>query len=99
MPQQLRCEVAYALPDRQLVVAVTLAEGASVRDAIVSSGICATHPELQASLDAGDLHVGVFGRIVTLDRALRDGDRVEIYRPLRIDPKAARRARAARTRR
>lgn len=99
MQRPFRCEVVYALPERQLVVAVTLEAGATVRDAIERSGLCSTQPEVAAALQPGGPGVGVFGRVVTLEHILRDGDRVEIYRPLRIDPKTARRARAARSRR
>lgn len=74
---------------------VELEEGASVREAVERSGVLAEFPEI----DLGRNRVGVYGRLVTLDSALGEGDRVEILRPLVADPKAARRRRAARTRR
>ena len=80
-------EVVFALPDRQALIEVSLPGGASVADAIEASGIHREFPDLE--LDACD--VGVWGRIVKRNRTLRQGDRVEIYRPLLIDPKEARR--------
>jgi putative ubiquitin-RnfH superfamily antitoxin RatB of RatAB toxin-antitoxin module len=98
-PAQLRCEVVYALPERQWVFAVALPAGATVRDALAAAPLEAHCPELAPALAAGTLIVGVYGRVVPLDQALRDGDRVEIYRPLKADPKEARRIRAARQQR
>lgn len=86
----MRVEVAYALRDRQAIVTLELPPGACVRDAIERSGIAAGFEGV--TLD----DVGIFGRRVPLDQALRDGDRVEIYRRLLVDPKQARRERAGR---
>lgn len=83
-------EVAYALPERQVIVAVRLPGGASVRQAIAASGIVTRFPQIDVAVNA----VGVFGRAVHLDTPLKAGDRVEIYRPLRVDPREARRRRA-----
>jgi len=86
----LHCEVAYARPDRQWVIAVELPRGATALDALRSSQLAAICPELvpeQAVL-------GVFGKVVAADHRLSDGDRVEVYRPLVADPREARRARA-----
>jgi putative ubiquitin-RnfH superfamily antitoxin RatB of RatAB toxin-antitoxin module len=83
-------DVAYALPRKQIVLSVSLQHGAQVADAIKASGILGTHPEI----DLATASVGVFGRLVQLDTALRDQDRVEIYRPLVADAKTARRQRA-----
>lgn len=80
-------EVVFALPERQALIEVSLPGGASVADAIEASGVRREFPDLE--LDACD--VGVWGRIVKRNRTLRQGDRVEIYRPLQIDPKEARR--------
>jgi len=90
----LRCEVAYALPGRQSVVEVTLAEGATVADAVTASGLLATYPEL----DRERLVLGIFGALVAPERVLQDGDRVEIYRALQVDPRTARRERARKPR-
>jgi putative ubiquitin-RnfH superfamily antitoxin RatB of RatAB toxin-antitoxin module len=81
---RLRVEVVSALPGRADRVALELEEGASVRAALAAAG----RPEALA--------VGIHGRRVTLETPLRDGDRVEIYRPLGADPKEARRKRALR---
>lgn len=90
MADRLRVEVAYAEPDRQWLLPVDLAPGATVADAIEASGIAAAVPGLDIVPD----RLGVFGKKASMDRPLRDGDRVEIYRPLLIDPKEERRARA-----
>lgn len=87
----MRIEVAYARPERQLVLSVELGAGASVEQAIVASGILQHFPEINLNDNA----VGLFGKVCALQHALSEGDRVEIYRPLRIDPKEARRNRAA----
>lgn len=84
-------EVSYALPSKQELIKVRVAEGATVRDAIDASGILVKHPDIE--LD-GRNKVGVFAKLTRLDTALRDHDRVEIYRPLIADPKAVRKKRA-----
>lgn len=73
---------------------VLLAPGASALDAIRASGVL----ERFAELDLALLPVGIWGRACTLETRLVDGDRVEIYRPLALDPKEARRLRARRRR-
>ncbi|PKM11203.1 MAG: RnfH family protein [Gammaproteobacteria bacterium HGW-Gammaproteobacteria-3] len=87
----IRVEVAYATPEEQPILNVTLPEGATVEQAIVNSGILTRFPEI-------DLHtakVGIFSSGCKLDTVLKESDRVEIYRPLLHDPKEARRNRAA----
>ena len=91
-PQLLHVEVAYALPEEQVLVALEVEEGTTVRDVIERSGIPARFPQARV---AGET-VGIFGRPVALDAAVREGDRVEIYRPLMADPRQARRERAKR---
>jgi len=86
----MRVEVAYAQPDTQHLVVVEVAEGASVEAAIIASGLLEVCPEI----DLTHQSVGVFSRIVPLETPLTQSDRVEIYRPLQVDPKAQRRARA-----
>lgn len=86
-PEQIRVEVVYALPDRQVVIPVTLAGGATVQDAITQSGLLRQFPEI----DLTQRRVGVFGRLASLKDTLKANDRVEIYRPLARDPKQARR--------
>ncbi len=88
---ELAVEVAYALPDRQLLIALTVPEGTTLREAIEHSGLLAQFPEIDLTRNA----VGVFGKLRALGDALEDGDRVEIYRPLIADPKVVRRQRAA----
>lgn len=84
-------EVVYALPGEQDVVQVRMDEGAPVEAALNASGILARRPEI----DLKTQRIGVWGRPVTLTTVVRDGDRIEIYRPLRADPKQARHHRAA----
>ena len=79
----IRVEVVLAFPDRADTVRVELPAGATVREALGASGMTAQGA------------VGVFGRVVNLQTKLKDGDRVEIYRPLAADPKEQRRRRAA----
>lgn len=87
-------ELVYCSTTRQHVIALTLSAGSSVRDAIRSSALAAQCPEIEMDT----VRVGVYGRLVTLDTVLQDGDRVEIYRPLTADPKQARRRRASKQR-
>jgi putative ubiquitin-RnfH superfamily antitoxin RatB of RatAB toxin-antitoxin module len=87
----IRVEVSYALPQRQECVALTLPPASTVQRAIESSGLLAKYPEI----DLGKNKVGIYAKLTKLDAALRDRDRVEIYRPLLADPKEVRRQRAA----
>jgi len=84
-------ELVYCSTTRQHVFALRLAAGSTVRDAIRSSGIAAQCPEIETDV----VRVGIYGRLVTRDTVLQDGDRVEIYRSLMADPKQARRRRAS----
>lgn len=86
---RLRIEVIYALPQKQQRVCLELPEGSTALDAVLASGL----PRETASGQAAP--IGVWGKAVTPAMRLRDGDRVEIYRPLASDPKQARRERAA----
>ena len=83
-------EVAYATPDREIIIAVRLARGATALQAIEHSGVLRQAPEINLEKNK----IGVFGKIVMLDYLLNPHDRVEIYRPLIIDPKEIRRRRA-----
>ncbi|MDG5500828.1 RnfH family protein [Marinobacter sp. BGYM27] len=85
---QISVEVAYATPERQEIMSAVLEDGATAYDAVVASGITQVFPEID--LEAMDL--GIYGKVIKLPKThpLRDGDRVEIYRPLKIDPKQAR---------
>ncbi len=86
----MKVEVCYALPDKQELVMVDVAEGATLESAVVASGLMRKWPEI--SLKDGKF--GVFGKILRVDSVLAEGDRVEIYRPLIADPKEVRRKRA-----
>ncbi|MEJ5281004.1 RnfH family protein [Pseudomonas sp. MYb541] len=86
-------EVVYAGVDRQVLLAVTVPAGTSLRSAVQASGIAAQFPEL----DLADCVLGIFGKVVADAevRCVQAGDRIEIYRPLLADPKEIRRLRAA----
>lgn len=84
-------ELVYALPDCQDLITLEVPVGTTVGEAILSSGLAGRH-----GIDVASVLAGIYGRRVGLERVLRDGDRVEIYRPLKADPKQARRRRAGR---
>ena len=92
MPTMLHVEVIYALRNRQVLLAFEVEEETTVKEAIESSGILRRFPDV----DLIRMPVGIFGRATRLDARLRDGDRIEIYRPLIADPKQARHARVKR---
>jgi len=92
MAKRLRIEVVYARPGRLDAVSLRLAEGTTAGQALEASGLLERHP----GLDRRHEQMGIHGRRVPATHALADGDRVEVYRPLQIDPKEARRARASR---
>lgn len=79
-------EVAYARPDRQALLEVKIKPDATVRDAIIASDIFQRFPEIDIETN----RIGIFGKKTTLDATLAEHDRIEIYRPLIADPKAAR---------
>ena len=89
----LEIEVVYAAVDRQVLLAVKVPAGTSLRAAVQASGIAAQFP----GLDLAGCPLGVFGKVVAdADvRAVQSGDRIEIYRALLADPKEVRRLRAA----
>lgn len=90
MSANISVEVVYALPEKQYLQKVSLAEGATVEQAIAASGIMKLRPEI----DLNSNKVGIWSRAVKLQDEVHEGDRVEIYRPLIADPKALRRQRA-----
>lgn len=92
MPEgaRIRVSVVYAEPDRVFSVELELPWGATVADAIERSRVRSVRP----AVEIRDDRLGIFARKASLQTALRDRDRVEIYRPLKIDPKEARRRRA-----
>ena len=93
MIDSINVEVAYALPEKQVIRAVNVDAGTTIGAAIVQSGIMLDFPELETELE--DARVGIFGKAAAMTTVLSDGDRVEIYRPLIADPKEVRRQRAA----
>jgi putative ubiquitin-RnfH superfamily antitoxin RatB of RatAB toxin-antitoxin module len=89
----LKIEVVYCpRPGHCERVSLSLADGASVLDAVMASGLCPRH-----GLSAQSVETGIWGRKLPPQAVLRDGDRVELYRPLRVDPKEARRLRYKRS--
>lgn len=91
MPNQIHVEIAYALPDTQLILPLGVAPETTAEQAIIASGILQKFPDIDLSKNK----IGIFGKLVKLDTVLREKDRVEIYRPLIADPKEVRRQRAA----
>ena len=83
-------EVAYSTDKKQFLQQLAVEEGTTAREAVLQSGLSAVFPE-------ADLHapLGIFGKQVADDTVLRQHDRVELYRPLLIDPKEARRRRVS----
>jgi putative ubiquitin-RnfH superfamily antitoxin RatB of RatAB toxin-antitoxin module len=92
-PADIRVQVCFARPDMQVLHDLLVAPGTTVEDAIRRSGVLHDAPEI----DLTACRVGIHGKLKTLDTALHDRDRVEIYRPLIADPKESRRKRAAKT--
>ncbi len=80
----MRVSVAYADPEAQFWQKLNLPDGATVRDAIEKSGVLGKYPQI----DLEKQKVGVFGKVSTLDTALNEGDRVEIYRGIIVDPRS-----------
>jgi uncharacterized protein len=90
----LEIEIAYAEPQRAIVKSLRLPAGACVADALK---LAAVDPDF-AAVDLANSAFGIFGKLAGADQPLRQGDRIEIYRPLLADPKEARRARAQQAR-
>ncbi len=90
MAESVAVEVVLATPARQVLLAVKVEAGATVEDAIAASGIAARFPELAVE----EMAVGIWGKPVGRESTVAGGDRIEIYRPLEIDPREARRQRA-----
>jgi len=84
-----RCTVAYATPERQWLWVVTLPDSATVADALEQARAQAAGLDVPWNAD-----VGVFGELCDRAAVPREGDRIEIYRPLKADPKVSRRERA-----
>jgi putative ubiquitin-RnfH superfamily antitoxin RatB of RatAB toxin-antitoxin module len=87
---KMAIEVAYATPAKQIIIALEVDQDCTIEQAILLSNIMDQFPEI----DLQSQKVGVFSKIKKLSDSLKAGDRIEIYRPLIIDPKEARRAKA-----
>ena len=88
-PPLVRVTVVFCAADVEDITEVSVPAGSTLRDAIEAARIYVRRPELSKTTD-----VGIWGQRCSLDRVLADGDRVELYRPLTIDPMEARRLRA-----
>lgn len=86
----MKVEVVYALPESQMLVPLDVVEGTTAEQAIRLSGILTDYPEI----DLNDCKIGIFSKLCELNTELRELDRVEIYRPLLVDPKEVRRKKA-----
>ncbi|MDI5920275.1 RnfH family protein [Halomonas sp. LR5S13] len=97
-PAMLDVEVAFALPERQRIISIAVPEGSTARQAVAvaMARLEEAFPELPPTTFR-EADLGIFGKRLRDPDAvrLRAGDRVEVYRPLQLDPKAARSARAA----
>jgi putative ubiquitin-RnfH superfamily antitoxin RatB of RatAB toxin-antitoxin module len=82
--------VIFALPEEQRLFSTEVPKNATVKSAIDTSGILGWYPEIDLTVNK----IGIYGKIVTLDHLLAGGERIEIYRPMTADPKAARKKRA-----
>ncbi len=90
--KKIKIEVAYATPSLQRILEIEVNEDCTIQDAIDQSGILQVFPEI----DLNTQKVGIFGNQKKLTDILKENDRIEIYRPLVMDPKDARRKRAYR---
>jgi uncharacterized protein len=90
----LHIEIVYALPEWQVVIPLVIPAGTTIATAIARSDLRQQCPGINLT----QLKTGIYGRLRPLDYVLSDGDRIELYRPLLIDPKQARVLRAARNR-
>ena len=91
-PSKIAVEIVYALRDRQVLRRILLPDGSTVEDAILLSGLRSVFPDMDTT------HVGIHGEPVPVTTILRERDRIEIYRPLQVDPKEVRRTRAGKKR-
>ena len=89
--EQMKVEVAYALPDQQVILEVMVTQGTTAEQAVELSGMLEQFPEIDLSVNK----VGIFGKLGKKTAELKAGNRVEIYRPLIADPKEVRRKREA----
>jgi putative ubiquitin-RnfH superfamily antitoxin RatB of RatAB toxin-antitoxin module len=88
----INVEVVYALRKRQRRIELKIAAGSSVEDAIRQSGILEEFPQI----DVSSVKVGIYSRLVCMKTPLQAGDRLEIYRPLTVNPRTGRQLRIRR---
>jgi putative ubiquitin-RnfH superfamily antitoxin RatB of RatAB toxin-antitoxin module len=88
----IRVEIVYAQAQRSIIESLTLERGATIADALAA---VASAPNF-LDIDLANSPVGIFGKVARRDQSLKDGDRIEIYRPLLEEPKLARRKRSSR---
>jgi hypothetical protein len=81
--------VCYAEVDRQMWMRLEVPDNSTVEQAILLSGVLKAYPEINLATQK----VGIFGKIATLETPVKDGDRVEIYRPITVDPQTVQRRR------
>jgi len=86
--ETINVEVAYALPDEQVIMSVNVDAGTTAETVIEKSGLRQKFPDVEIN------KIGIFGKIVKNDTVVKEGDRIEIYRPLIADPREVRRQRA-----
>jgi putative ubiquitin-RnfH superfamily antitoxin RatB of RatAB toxin-antitoxin module len=91
MTAEISVGIVFAVPESQMLVELRLAPGATVADAIAASGLIDAFPKHALNT----LPVGIWGRLTEADQVLKDGDRVEIYRQLPVDPMESRRLKAS----
>ena len=87
---KLQIELIYALPHEQKILTIEVLEDTTVEQAIKQSDVLQRYPDIDLTINK----IGIFSKGCKLTDKLHDGDRIEIYRPLIIDPKEARKARA-----
>ncbi len=90
MSKLIEIEVAYALPWKQVLQSLKVPFGTTAEQAVLLSNICEIFPDINLLNN----ELGIFGKLIKPDTILHDHDRVEIYRPLTVDPKEKRRRRA-----
>jgi uncharacterized protein len=86
-------EIVYAQPQHSIIKALRVAPGSTIADALAAA---AADPDF-FGVDLANAPVGIFGRVARRDQPLKDGDRIEIYRPLMEEPKLARRKRLSKS--
>jgi len=91
MTKSINIEVVYALPEKQKIVKLKLPEGTKAIEAVAASQLSQVFNEI----DETDIKLGIYSQHIENEQILKEGDRVEIYRPLVADPKEIRKRRAA----